>query len=109
MKKDDEEVVEEVEDYSKRKEQRKHHQKEELLYMQGGKGGYSTSTGSQRNESFLQALDWSTLQDKVLSSDHAAFMTSINQHAHPFANVYEELHAMLLSSKADSCDNTSYH
>ena len=75
----------------------------------GGKGGYSTSTGSQRNESFLQALDWSTLQDKVLSSDHATFMTSINQHADPFSGVYEELHPMLLSSKANSCDNPTYH
>ena len=67
----------------------------------GGKGGFFTSTRSQNNESFLQALEWNTLHDELLSSDHATFTTSINQHAHPFADVYKELHAMLLSSKAN--------
>ena len=45
----------------------------------GGKGNYSEFSGFQRNERFLQTLEWNTLLDELLLSDHATFITSTNQ------------------------------
>ena len=70
-----------------------------------GKGGDVVSS-----DSFLHCLEWDDLhQELTSSSNHLSFMTVINQSLDPYSDVYNNIHPLLLASKANSVDNPTYN
>ena len=71
----------------------------------GGKGGNVVSS-----DSFLHCFEWDDLhQELSSSSDHLSFMTVINQELDPYSDVYNNMHPLLLASKANSADTPTYN
>ena len=74
----------------------------------GGKSGLH-SCQSTIDNSFIHALDRNDLTTSITSTDHASFMTVINENLDPYSQVYETIHSMFPASNVNAADTPNYH